>query len=1073
MKSWLFLLLGIFCRPHLAVTQVSCQGIHEFADRLNRLLSTNVAAIPTLESEIDLYSRCLQDPNPEFLQIYGQILQDLAFTMYQLTEYTKAVEWSARAVTLVKSYPQAWQDQSKEDILLEHCFYLSWNGNQIKVREILLELSRQKSAFIEGLLLWNPAGTSWQKADSLFDIAALTQEAYHPRLSNELSIWRAQNLLYSTSNDDWQKAYQILMGQLQIVRNNKNLIGEIWIRYQLGFWGRTTGNSIVFVEQFKEVLRLNDQISLWSKNHPFRIRIINALAVATEQTGDPYTATLYIDEAIDYHRSRGETLLLARRQLNKAKIMRGQGLVDQAITLYEEIIPVFYDNNRMENAYSSLNNLANVLSDKGDYKRALAVSGQALKLKLEEKGAVHDDVAITYLNIGHIYRRMGKTDEALKMWLKAQNLLQMLDRQQGILVSNLNHSIGTHYLEQKQLLLAQNHFEKALEVVSLPASQMSNSEIDAFDRITSPFEFLSAQLNLARVYSARAHESPQVLHIADSLFRFCVNYLEMVRFGLLNDQAKSNLQEQAVQIYDEAIRFYLKHESKNHLEEIFDLIEKSKSYALKNQVREKTIAERYQIPPETLHTEQQLHLAIDKLQELIIKENVVSDSLKALFYQAHEKLRNFQDQIKRQFPAYYLEKFQNKSDTLVALQQRLGSNEFVFNFHLLNDLLLCVRIGKQSRDLIQIEIDSNFQKNIEILLNLVSNPETSFSAIAEALSGQTLSFMSALLKDIPENSELIIVPHKVLATLPFELLLSSSGPVDTWSKRNFPYLFKRFTVRYAFSAGTIRSESQDLKPMMYLGVAPMCCAESKEGNSKSTLRKVPLLPFSAEEIRMSAGYWHGDAIFSSQATKNRFLAATSDHNILHLATHGIIDHDQPLYHTRLLFFDDEQSVTPDLYLHELYQMDLGARLAVLSACNTGIGPQQVGEGMLSLARAFRYANCPNVVTSLWSVNDQSTAKIMSLFFQFLKEGKGIASALASAKTEFLRTVPIESEYHLHPYFWAGFVAIGDNQILIRPTSHQVFWYSLLTILIIGSILWAVLELKKKQFFPGGSDKLPV
>ena len=667
------------------------------------------------------------------------------------------------------------------------------------------------------------------------------------------------------------------------------------------------------------------------------------------------------------------------------------------------------------------------------------MSSKALQLKLEEKGVLHGDVSIGYLNLGQIYSEWVQAIWHLTLGRRPKICCRYWIGEKASWYRYFIIVSGPYITNSSNICLPKTILRKHWKQSACQPIQCTINQVEAFDLVSSPPEFLSAQLNLAKVYGARGNESSQDHHFADSLFRLCVDYIEQIRFGLLNDEAKQALQEPAVQTYNAAIRFYLKDTPADHLQELFDLFEKSKSYSLKNQIQAKTIAERHHIPKEILDTQHELCSDIDKMQKRLVGENELSDSLKALYYTAHEKLRDFQDLIKREYPAYYLEKYRNKSDTLIALQKRLGSNELVLYFHLLDDRLLCLRIGKQIKDLIQIEIDSNFENEIKNFLSLVSDSQSSFPNLVEALSGQALSFMPKLLEDIPENSELIIVPHQVLASMPFELLLISVEPVHTLPKRNLPYLFRRFTVQYAYSASTIHTTSQVIKPMMYLGAAPMCCADSVEGNSNLLSGQLPLLPYSAIEIRMSAMSWRGDTMFSAQATKNKFLTAALNHNILHLATHGVIDHDHPLYHSRLLFFDDEQSVTPDLYIHELYQLDLDAQLAVLSACNTGIGPHQTGEGMLSLARAFRYANCPNIVTSLWSVNDQSTAKIMSLFFQFLKEGKGIATALSSAKTEFLRTVPTESEYQLHPYFWAGFIAIADNEILMLFYSHEAIW----------------------------------
>ena len=94
-------------------------------------------------------------------------------------------------------------------------------------------------------------------------------------------------------------------------------------------------------------------------------------------------------------------------------------------------------------------------------------------------------------------------------------------------------------------------------------------------------------------------------------------------------------------------------------------------------------------------------------------------------------------------------------------------------------------------------------------------------------------------------------------------------------------------------------------------------------------------------------------------------------------------------------------------------------MVVLSACETGIGKLQRGEGIISLARAFAYAGAKSIVTSLWSVNDQKTKDLMLLFYKNLRKGKSKSEALREAKLSFIAK---NDNPNAHPFFWAGFNA---------------------------------------------------
>src|SRR5690606_22075224 len=162
----------------------------------------------------------------------------------------------------------------------------------------------------------------------------------------------------------------------------------------------------------------------------------------------------------------------------------------------------------------------------------------------------------------------------------------------------------------------------------------------------------------------------------------------------------------------------------------------------------------------------------------------------------------------------------------------------------------------------------------------------------------------------------------------------------------------------------------------------------------------------------------GQLFLAEKASKTNFVENAADYEILHLAMHAVLDEKQPEKST-LIFNNNEK-----LYLSELYQMNIPANLAVLSACNTGTGSIQNGEGVQSLSRAFTYAGVKSTVRSLWPIPDRETAQIMPLFYQNLKAGQDKAGALRDAKLTYLHTTTDKALRH--PYYWAGLVVSGDT-----------------------------------------------
>jgi CHAT domain-containing protein len=121
---------------------------------------------------------------------------------------------------------------------------------------------------------------------------------------------------------------------------------------------------------------------------------------------------------------------------------------------------------------------------------------------------------------------------------------------------------------------------------------------------------------------------------------------------------------------------------------------------------------------------------------------------------------------------------------------------------------------------------------------------------------------------------------------------------------------------------------------------------------------------------------------------------------------------------------DERGQPQDgfLRLHDIYNLNLPAELVVLSACETGIGKQIKGEGLIALTRGFMYAGAPRVVASLWKVNDRATAELMAEFYsQMFTHGRTPAAALREAQ----RKLSQDRRWRRSPYYWAAFVIQGE------------------------------------------------
>ncbi|HLL75271.1 MAG TPA: CHAT domain-containing protein [Pyrinomonadaceae bacterium] len=148
----------------------------------------------------------------------------------------------------------------------------------------------------------------------------------------------------------------------------------------------------------------------------------------------------------------------------------------------------------------------------------------------------------------------------------------------------------------------------------------------------------------------------------------------------------------------------------------------------------------------------------------------------------------------------------------------------------------------------------------------------------------------------------------------------------------------------------------------------------------------------------------------------------SKYRVVHIATHGLLNTERPQYTGVVLTLVGNRESDGFLRTDEIFNLRLGAQLVVLSACETGLGREKRGEGVIGLTRAFMYAGAPTVGVSLWSVADRSTAELMSDFYKRLltKQSATTPAALRAAQQQM-----IGGKRYSAPFYWAPFVLIGD------------------------------------------------
>jgi len=189
------------------------------------------------------------------------------------------------------------------------------------------------------------------------------------------------------------------------------------------------------------------------------------------------------------------------------------------------------------------------------------------------------------------------------------------------------------------------------------------------------------------------------------------------------------------------------------------------------------------------------------------------------------------------------------------------------------------------------------------------------------------------------------------------------------------------------------------------------------------------LLYSEREVRGIARHFPDAVVeLGAAATEESIKRRSPDFRFLHISSHGTIQEAVPLYSGLALAADPAGREDGFLHAYEVLSIPLSCDLVTLSACETGLGRLYGGEGLIGLTRSFLYAGAHQVLVSLWSVNDASTAILMERFYENLSRGVGVDEALQSAKRSLRHTVALGGEGHpmayAHPFFWAPFVLVG-------------------------------------------------
>lgn len=560
----------------------------------------------------------------------------------------------------------------------------------------------------------------------------------------------------------------------------------------------------------------------------------------------------------------------------------------------------------------------------------------------------------------------------------------------------------------------------------------------------------------------------QNLSAAVDAFETGLQYAEKMRLSYSAESSKLELYEYVQPVIEGGVEALLEmaHATgdSTYVEKAFLFAERAKAPVMAEALYDKGIKKISGIPDSVLEQEKVLQQQISDM-ELAVYEEPANDTLQKDLRQIRLDLQRLKDDIQKRFPRYYSLKYAfSKQTTLQQIAGNLDDQSMLIQYLAGDSTLYAFTVFRGKVKTFSIPMNQAFIHTLGRFYRTVSDwdfvhdhPNEAERDFLETAPSLYQSLMAQAL-DGTDARRLIIVPDGQLGLIPFETLLSAPF-AGTWTDLEIPYLVKKYAVSYAWSAGALH-KSDPNKPDPTYNFAGFGTEYERIDTTKIPVfatRDLGRLPYADDEVRAVSDLLSGKTWLNEAATRDNFMVEAPRCGILHVATHGFLNEANPMM-SYLAFQPISGDSSYQVFASELYNLPLQARMAVLSACNTGKGTVQNGEGVMSLARAFAFAGCPTLVSSLWSVNDLSTSRIMKIFYRSLQEQATIDVALQQAKLEYLKTAP---SGYTKPIYWAAFVTVGDSSPLPENlTGRSRFWIWLLAGSILG--LTAVLLYWKKR-----------
>ncbi len=614
----------------------------------------------------------------------------------------------------------------------------------------------------------------------------------------------------------------------------------------------------------------------------------------------------------------------------------------------------------------------------------------------------------------------------------------------------LLNDLGSLFVKEKQYDSAGYYFRLAKQ-----NNQLASTEIKSNQLYASKIEWIVSNYYLHMIDQKKfttGQLSVEELQQSEGLIYSTLSVIESKRIEFRNDQDITNLYRMTRDFFDEAMKYYFtlyNHTGdKQYIDKAFFISEKSKYQTLQNAIKLDRVNAFAGVTSKIMAEEQKLVKQVAQLeyqysQELAKQEEPLPELVQEYITQWRtnsNRHNELVDSIKNNLPDYYNLKFNRSTTEIHQIQNSFLSNNQDMawvSYYVGESESYAIAITHNDKYFIKLDGAEKITRQLKSFNNYVShqmNRELQ-QASFELYKGLFQAVDSCFRLHSKKIKKVVIIPDGPLNYLNFELL---GKPVNkSWHYALYDYQFS-----YGYSSTLLWTEFSDQQkwnvnttsmvgfaPEFVRGSGPLMNESTREGSEKPGYDSFDFSPLqkNQDEVVQVAEILKQKKIKTAvflgpQADEASFKKANlGSYNIIHLATHGFVSNQSQ--NVAGIAFAKNQNSSDDgiLYMDEIFSLKNKANLVCLSACETGSGIFQEGEGLVGLTRAFIYSGAQNLVVSLWKVQDESTAQLMTHFYSALVKNHSVSQSLHDAKIAMIKKNPT-----LPPYHWSAFVHVGLN-----------------------------------------------